>query len=410
MTQQIPSTVPICIIGAGPSGATTAMFLSKMGIPHLLLDAAVFPRDKICGDGLDLNTMRVLNQYDPQLVYDLLADTAHFTRVRGVRLIAPNGKHCEAYYDDPTDRNRPLYITGRRIDFDSFLHQQLDSHYTNAHFGAQVTDLVRRDNGIAITIKKDGQTFETFTQLVIGADGDHSVVQRKLDARKIDRTYYAAALRMYHRNVGDMPTSNLLEVYFPKHLPFGYFWTFPLANGEANVGMGMASHQLSKSKINLREAFADLLKNDPFFAHRFEGAEALEQPQGWGLPLASRMRKNYGDNYLLTGDAGSLIHPLSGEGIGAAMISGFAAAKYAERALENHRFDEAALQNFQTETTRRMRTEINIYRQMTRLNPPLWQNTFLNGLIGSGLAKPLFERAAKKWIDTAFNKPIEVQF
>ena len=44
----------ICIIGAGPSGATCSIFLSKMGIAHVIVDAAVFPRDKICGDGIDL--------------------------------------------------------------------------------------------------------------------------------------------------------------------------------------------------------------------------------------------------------------------------------------------------------------------------------------------------------------------
>ena len=172
----------------------------------------------------------------------------------------------------------------------------------------------------------------------------------------------------------------------------------------------MASHQLSKSKINLREAFANLLQSDPFFATRFADAEAIESPQGWGLPLAARQRKNFGDNYLLAGDAGSLIHPLSGEGIGSAMLSGFAAAQYAVRALDSRRFEAAALQNFQVETTRRMQSEINIYRRVAHLNPAMWQNYFFNGIIGSGLAKPLFERAAKKWVDTAFNKPIIVQF
>ena len=84
--------------------------------------------------------------------------------------------------------------------------------------------------------------------------------------------------------------------------------------------------------------------------------------------------------------------------------------QYAVRALDSRRFEAAALQNFQVETTRRMQSEINIYRRVAHLNPAMWQNYFFNGIIGSGLAKPLFERAAKKWVDTAFNKPIIVQF
>jgi len=47
----------ICIIGAGPAGAITSLFLSKMKIPHVIIDAAEFPRDKVCGDGLDLKVV-----------------------------------------------------------------------------------------------------------------------------------------------------------------------------------------------------------------------------------------------------------------------------------------------------------------------------------------------------------------
>lgn len=43
----------ICIIGAGPAGATTSIALANMGIPHTIVDASIFPRDKICGDALD---------------------------------------------------------------------------------------------------------------------------------------------------------------------------------------------------------------------------------------------------------------------------------------------------------------------------------------------------------------------
>ena len=58
----------ICIIGAGPAGSTASIMLCKMGIPHMIVDASSFPRDKICGDGLDLKVVRVLNNIDPAIV------------------------------------------------------------------------------------------------------------------------------------------------------------------------------------------------------------------------------------------------------------------------------------------------------------------------------------------------------
>ena len=48
-------TYDVCIVGAGPSGATCAWYLAKAGKTVLLLEKRKFPRDKICGDAVCLN-------------------------------------------------------------------------------------------------------------------------------------------------------------------------------------------------------------------------------------------------------------------------------------------------------------------------------------------------------------------
>ena len=40
----------VAVIGGGPSGASAAITLAKFGYGVLLVDRAVFPRDKLCGD------------------------------------------------------------------------------------------------------------------------------------------------------------------------------------------------------------------------------------------------------------------------------------------------------------------------------------------------------------------------
>src|SRR5690242_6660527 len=42
----------VLVVGAGPAGSATAAWLARHGVDVLLADAAVFPRDKTCGDGL----------------------------------------------------------------------------------------------------------------------------------------------------------------------------------------------------------------------------------------------------------------------------------------------------------------------------------------------------------------------
>lgn len=405
----IPTTSPICIIGAGPAGAAASLFLTKLKIKHLVLEKQTFPRDKICGDGLDLNTLRVLHHYDPKSVAEFIGKADTCVPLTALRLYAPNGGFSDMYAHSG-DANRPLYVVAKRKDFDNWLFERLPSNYATIITEAEVTDLVRENGKITVHFSHQNTAHQVVTPLVLGADGDHSTVQRKLDARKIDRRYYAAALRQYYQHITPLAGEPRLEVYFPKKLPFGYFWIFPLPNGTSNVGLGMQSAELSATKTNLREALQDIIQNDPVIAPRFAQATPLETPKGWGLPLASRLRKAYGDNYLLLGDAASLIHPLSGEGIGSAMISGYIAAHLAAKAIDANRYDEDFLMPYQKEIGRRLVSETNFYRRVINLRPDIWQRAFLNILINTGLGKRLFERSAAKWLDTAFNKKIVLEF
>ena len=55
------------IIGAGPAGAAAALQLNQLGIDCVVVDKAVFPRDKICGDGLSGKVITCLNRIDPEI-------------------------------------------------------------------------------------------------------------------------------------------------------------------------------------------------------------------------------------------------------------------------------------------------------------------------------------------------------
>ena len=50
----------VIVVGAGPSGATTAYYLAQAGANVLLLEKARFPREKVCGDGLTPRAVKAL--------------------------------------------------------------------------------------------------------------------------------------------------------------------------------------------------------------------------------------------------------------------------------------------------------------------------------------------------------------
>ena len=52
------------IVGAGPAGATAALYAHRAGLNVCLVDKARFPRDKICGDALSGKVVSILHELD----------------------------------------------------------------------------------------------------------------------------------------------------------------------------------------------------------------------------------------------------------------------------------------------------------------------------------------------------------
>ena len=56
-----PKATDVLVVGAGPAGSAAAAWAARSGRDVILLDAATFPRDKTCGDGL---TPRAIAELD----------------------------------------------------------------------------------------------------------------------------------------------------------------------------------------------------------------------------------------------------------------------------------------------------------------------------------------------------------
>lgn len=404
----------ICIVGAGPAGATASIFLCKMGIKHVIVDAASFPRDKVCGDGLDLNTIRVLNHIDPTIVEkELAANKKSFTASQGFRFILHNGRKVDIMRNAAGNRtdhfNRPMFFVSRRFDFDNLLVSKIDRSVADVQLSTHINKITKAGKAWMLEGEGPSGNIEIETDFLIGADGDHSIVLKHLGERKVDRNNYAGAVRQYWSGVEGMHSNNLLEVYFPKSLPLSYFWIFPLPDGKANVGYGMASNYIAKHNINVRKAFEELIKTDPVLIPRFKNAQPQETVKGYGIPMSGNDRKAYGDGWMLLGDAASLVCPTSGEGIGSGMISGYVAAKFLQQAAAQNDFSEKMFTNYNREIHKRLRTEEKIYRFVNAI-PPWLFSLGINTVLSTWFFKYwLSNKAMKKWIDTAYTKEIEVK-
>lgn len=334
----------VIILGAGPAGAGTSIYLSQAGVPHIIIEKDLFPRDKVCGDACSGKTAFVLRKANPEWLQEIFKQADKFTPSHGIVFVAPNGKPLDIPFNPNKQpgEQAPGFTTPRMV-FDNFLFEKLPTQHNTIYQQANVDSIVRKDGKVTVSFKQHGQEYTVTAPLIVGADGDKSMVRKQfLSNHTTDKTS-AIGLRAYYDGVTGMHQDNFIELHFlPEVLP-GYFWIFPLPNGKTNVGVGILSERVRAKKINLREKMLDAIKNNPNISPRFKNATLDGKILGWGLPMGMEQQPVSGDNFLLTGDAASLIDPFSGEGIGNALYSGMLAAYAIENALTADKYDSEFL-------------------------------------------------------------------
>jgi geranylgeranyl reductase family protein len=288
----------VAIVGAGPAGSAAALRVLQLrpDARVLLLDAAAFPRDKTCGDGIAAHVFDLLDA----LGVRGLADSA--PAVPRLRFRTPTGRVAERACARP---NRVI----RREVFDAAL---VDAAVAR---GA----LLRRHRVRTLEVRADRVVLDDAiaARTVIGADGANSVVRRLLGAPAGPPRSTALAIRGYAPSVLD-PGALMIE--FADGPYPAYAWSFPVADGGANVGYGV----FDRRGAGNRQEFLDALRR------LLPGQEPHPATiRAHHLPLSTGPRFHPDGRVLLAGDAASMVNPLTGEGIFDAVASGVLAGRAA---------------------------------------------------------------------------------
>jgi geranylgeranyl reductase family protein len=339
-------TTQVIIVGAGPAGAAASIFLSKAGIPHVILEKETFPRDKVCGDACGGKTAFVLRKADPLWMEEIFQRSTHYMPTHGALFFSPDGRSLSI----PFSRKNVLPeqaagFTTPRVTFDNFLFEKLATVHATIHQKVSLKTIERTPEGLVkANFIQDNSEVEVTAPLIIGADGDKSQVRKVFLNRDIPSKAYCVALRSYYKGVTGLHSENYIELHWLPEVVPGYFWIFPLPNGLANVGIGMLSEQVRKKKLNLREVMLNAIQHNPHLRPRFMNATLIDKIQGWGLPMCLKQERVSGDNFMLVGDAANLVDPFTGEGIGNALYSGMLAAEACRDSLNDGKFDARYLE------------------------------------------------------------------
>ena len=117
-----------------------------------------------------------------------------------------------------------------------------------------------------------------------------------------------------------------------------YGFIFHLNDGIANVGTGMFRKDLKRLGGSLKKRLDMFVTNNKFAQEALGDARPISPVIGHPYRDDAEAVTPFADNLMLIGDAAGAGHPMTGKGIGPAMISAEFAAKTAVSAVAAHDF------------------------------------------------------------------------
>ncbi len=365
-TGEVPndgSTFDVIIVGGGPAGSSAASFAAMKGYRVLLLEKAVYPRDKTCGDAVGGSSMKIVTELG---VRPMIEATPLF-RVDSIVFSGP-GENTEVRINLPSDQveEGTAGYSLPRLQFDYMMFKRA-TELVLENGGSVVQDFAVKEihiegegdsqviTGVSGTVggRKSGNDVSTFSAAVIvGAGGFNCPIAKAVtetchDEPMRDDAHYIAAYREYwEMDVGS--DIGPIEIHFlGGKLCNGYFWIFPVSGGNpedgrppiCNVGCGLLISDMQKMDTKLRELQAWVINEHPKFVDRFANWKMVEGSGKGALIPCGSPRKNAPSyqprRFAMTGaacvgDAASWVDPFSGEGMHQALLSGKVLANYME--------------------------------------------------------------------------------
>lgn len=359
----------VAIVGAGPAGAASAIHLARGGQRVVIVDRAIFPRDKPCAEYLSPAAEPLLQT----LGIDSALDAARQHRLRGFRIFAPNGNVIQADFAATRGPDgKSFYETGlviRRLLLDAMIVEGARQAGAEVREGWRFGSVERLEDGYRLHPVGASEALEA--RLLIAADGLHSTVARRLELHTTGRMRKIGLVAHMRGITG-------LEEYGEMHVAGRrYVGVAPMEPGErealCNVAMVVDEERDGRRLAGKPEEFLlAALRTFPRLHDRLDQLR-VERRTLTISRLSVHARRLSDTRLFLVGDAAGYYDPFTGEGIYHALRSAELVANVALPALAHDELSATALSAYDRlyrETFRGKRLVERIF-QLAVQTPPL---------------------------------------
>ncbi|MCO5205787.1 MAG: tryptophan 7-halogenase [Anaerolineae bacterium] len=339
----------VVIVGGGPAGAASALFLHKQGIKSIIVEKEAFPRYHI-GESLTTRAGNLLRElgFEAEML-----DWEHPRKV-GVKVYGPEGKNSFYVPVMGRDDNGELYDTYtwqvRRADFDNMLMEKARECGVEAIDGRALRPIQDGDKVVGVEVQlDDGETVEIASKVLIDASGQSTFLAGAGLTSPKDRDRYDNQVAIFSqvRNTRrDIDNRDDTLIFYQKM--FHWAWFIPLDDDVVSVGVTVPTEYF-QSQDKSPEAFLlrELGELNSELDIRVPDRTFLE-PVRATSNYSYHIERFAGDGWLCVGDSHRFIDPIFSFGVTFAIAEAKKAANAIAAYLsEDNQGDVASLLAYQ---------------------------------------------------------------
>jgi 1H-pyrrole-2-carbonyl-[peptidyl-carrier protein] brominase len=306
--------VPVVIIGGGPAGSATAMFLKKQGIGSTIIERMQFPRYHIgesmtgeCGDRVrELGLEQEMNRRN----FPIKHGACMFGAASDYKWYVPVASRDENWKIYP----RPTWQV-LRSDFDKMMLETALSRGTDFIHGEVAKPIVADDGTVrGLTVKDHrGKVFDIESEIVLDCSGQATFLANAGVAGPKFNGNYDKQMAVFSQVEGAIRDNDDTVLFYKTK--YHWSWFIPLSKDVVSVGVVAPAAYFKEKKESKRDYLVrELRELNHELTRRLPEVKLVEGVRS--IPNYSyQIRKFSGKGFLCVGDAHRFIDPIFSFGV-----------------------------------------------------------------------------------------------
>ena len=325
----------VIIVGGGPGGAASALYLLQAGVKPLILEKERFPRYHI-GESLTGEVAGSLRE----LGLEQIMTAARYPIKHGVNVYGPGGKNSFLVPVKKRDANNKLVPTTtwqvRRSTFDRMFLDAAIERGADVLPCRAIAPLMEGDRVTGIRIRTtQGSTEDLKSEVVIDASGQSTFLANTgAPAVEKERGSYDKQLAIFSQVVNAIrdpgnAAGNTLIFYRQKN---HWAWFIPLDDEVVSVGVVVPGDYFSSQRLSRHDFLLQELRAlNPELSRRLPDLTFVEDVHS-ASNYSYHIKQFTGKGFLCVGDSHRFIDPIFSFGLNFAMQE----AKFAAKAITQY--------------------------------------------------------------------------